>query len=87
MVGVKVRNLAELYKKGFAIALCCVIGVAFGPMIRLIMNHYTDTASVGLYAACLQLATIAKFFLMQVGRVGNPKMQKFVCPNIQNYLR
>ena len=79
-VGVKVRNLAELYKKGFAIALCCVIGVAFGPMIRLIMNHYTDTASVGLYAACLQLATIAKFFLMQVGRVGNPKMAEICMP-------
>ncbi|WP_300700447.1 oligosaccharide flippase family protein [uncultured Phocaeicola sp.] len=73
-VGIKARSLFALYKGGFTIALCCMVGVAFGPLVRLIMNHYVDTVSVGLYAACLQLITIAKFFMMQVGRVGNPRM-------------
>ncbi len=78
--GIKVRLLLTLYKRGFIIALCCMAGVAFGPLIQLIMNHYTDTVSVGLYAACLQLATIAKFFMSQVGRVGNPRMAEICMP-------
>lgn len=70
----KIRDLFRFYKSGFIIAVVCVLGCAFGPIIQMIMKQSSNEISVGLYAACLQLLTIAKFILNQMARVGNPKM-------------
>lgn len=70
----KIRDLFRFYKSGFIIAVVCVLGCAFGPIIQMIIKQSSSEVSVGLYAACLQLLTIAKFILNQMVRVGNPKM-------------
>lgn len=80
---VKLRELRSLYKDNFVIFLSCVTGVAFGPLIRLILNNYTDSASVGIYAAGLQIYSICLFLNTQIARVGNPMMAeagKTDCP-------
>lgn len=71
---VRFRELWNLYKENFVIFLSCVTGVAFGPLLRLILNNYTDSASVGIYAAGLQIYHICLFFNTQFSRVGNPMM-------------
>lgn len=71
---VKLNELWNLYKDNFVIFLSCVTGVAFGPLLRLILNNYTDSASVGIYAAGLQIYHICLFFNTQFSRVGNPMM-------------
>lgn len=71
---VSVRNVFMLYRENFVIALSCLCGVAFGPLIRLILKQYTDSASVGIYSAGMQVFLISQFILHQVGRVGNPMM-------------
>lgn len=70
----KIRDLFCFYKSGFIIAVVCILGCAFGPIIQMIMKQSSNEVSVGLYAACLQLLTIAKFILNQMARVGNPRM-------------
>lgn len=67
-------NILILYKENFTIALSCLFGVAFGPLLRLILKNYTDDASVGIYAAGMQIFLISQFILNQIGRVGNPMM-------------
>lgn len=71
---VKLRELWNLYKENFVIFLSCVTGVAFGPLIRMILNNYTDSTSVGIYAAGLQIYHICLFLNTQISRVGNPMM-------------
>ena len=71
---IKLNELWNLYKENFVIFLSCVTGVAFGPLLRLILNNYTDSASVGIYAAGLQIYHICLFFNTQISRVGNPMM-------------
>lgn len=71
---VRLQELWKLYKDNFVIFLSCVTGVAFGPLIRLILNNYTDSSSVGIYAAGLQIYHICLFFNTQISRVGNPMM-------------
>lgn len=71
---ISLRNVGQLYRENFIIALSCLFGVAFGPLIRVILNQYADSASVGVYAAGMQLFMISQFILNQVGRVGNPMM-------------
>lgn len=71
---VSAKNILFLYKENFVIAMSCLFGVAFGPLIRLILKQYTDTASVGIYSAGMQIFLISQFILHQVGRVGNPMM-------------
>lgn len=68
------KSLVLLYKSNFLIALSCMLGVAFGPFIRLILKNYVDDVAVGLYAACFQIFLISKFILTQIARVGNPMM-------------
>lgn len=68
------KNLLYLYRTNFLIAFSCVFGIAYGPLIRLILNSYTDSRSVGVYAAGLQIFLMAQFVLNQIGRVGNPMM-------------
>ena len=80
---VSVRELWQLYKDNFVIFLSCVTGVAFGPVIRLILNNYADSRSVGIYAAGLQIFHICLFLNTQIARVGNPMMAeagKADCP-------
>ena len=71
---VNIKELWGLYKDNFVIFLSCVTGVAFGPLIRLILNNYTDSKSVGIYAAGLQIYYICLFLDVQIARVGNPMM-------------
>ncbi|MEQ2911420.1 polysaccharide biosynthesis C-terminal domain-containing protein [Butyricimonas faecihominis] len=68
------KNLLGLYRQGFFIALSCLLSVAFGPLIRLVLNMYVDSYAVGVYAAGLQIYSIGLFLLLQIGRVGNPMM-------------
>ena len=70
----QLSNLWELYKSNFLIFLSCATGVAFGPMLRLILNTYADSRSVGIYAAGLQIYNIGLFLNTQMARVGNPMM-------------
>ena len=71
---VSILELWQLYKDNFVIFLSCVTGVAFGPVIRLILNNYTDSRSVGIYAAGLQIFHLCLFLNTQIARVGNPMM-------------
>lgn len=71
---VKFYELFNLYKENFVIFLSCVTGVAFGPLLRMILKNYTDSSSVGIYAAALQIYHICLFLNTQIGRVGNPMM-------------
>ena len=71
---VKIKDLWDLYKENFVIFLSCVVGVAFGPLIRVMLNNYEDSTSVGIYAAGLQIYNICLFFNVQISRVGNPMM-------------
>lgn len=80
---VNIEELWHLYKSNFIIFLSCVTGVAFGPVIRLILNNYTDSKTVGIYAAGLQIYHICLFLNTQISRVGNPIMAeagKVDCP-------
>ncbi|MBQ0088463.1 MAG: oligosaccharide flippase family protein, partial [Prevotellaceae bacterium] len=73
--------LLKLYKCNFLITLCCFTGVAFGPLIRLILNNYLDSSMVGIYAAGCQILVLSQFFIQQVARIGNPKMAEVCIPN------
>lgn len=68
------RNLLYLYRTNFLIALSCMFGIAYGPVIRLILNNYAGAHAVGVFAASLQIYLMAHFVLQQIGRVGNPMM-------------
>ena len=71
---VSLMSIRMLYKDNFIIALSCMTAVAFGPLIRLILRNYSDTQSVGVYSAGMQIFLISQFFLHQISRVGNPLM-------------
>lgn len=71
---VSFSSLKGLYKDNFIIALSCMAGVAFGPMIRLILKNYVDTQSVGIYSAGMQIFVLSQFLMHQISRVGNPIM-------------
>lgn len=68
------KELLKLYKANFLIALSCMAGIAFGPLIRMILNNYVNSKAVGVYSAGLQVFLMAQFILNQIGRVGNPMM-------------
>lgn len=78
--GIKLRreiswsSIWELYKGNFVIALSCLAGVAFGPIIRMILKEHADTCVVGIYSAGMQVFLISQFLMHQVSRVGNPMM-------------
>ena len=71
---VNIKELWGLYKENFIIFLSCITGVAFGPLIRLILNNYMDSKSVGIYAAGMQIYYICLFLDVQIARVGHPMM-------------
>ena len=71
---VKFCNIWDLYKDNFVIFLSCATGVAFGPLLQMILNNYTDSTSVGIYAAGLQIYHICLFLNTQISRIGNPMM-------------
>lgn len=79
-LGIRIRNqvssssIIALYKNNFLIAMSCMMGVAFGPLIRMILKNSLDDTAVGLYAASFQIFLISKFILTQIARVGNPMM-------------
>lgn len=71
---VKLREMWDLYKSNFLIFLSGITGVAFGPLLRVILNNYTDSRTVGIYAAGLQVYHICLFLNTQISVVGNPMM-------------
>lgn len=79
-LGIKIRqevsfgNIWGLYKSNFLIALSCMVGVAFGPALRLILKDYVSSEAVGIYSAGMQIYLISQFLMHQVSRVGNPMM-------------
>ena len=68
------KNIWFLYKDNFVIALSTMTGVAFGPVIRMILNEYADSNVVGVYSAGMQIFLISQFLMHQISRVGNPMM-------------
>lgn len=76
-------TIHALYKENLLIAVSCMIGVAFGPFIRLVLKNYVDTEAVGIYSAGMQIFVIGQFLIHQISRVGNPMMAeagKLDCP-------
>ena len=73
---VNIRTICSLYRENFSIALICCLEIAFAPLIRMVLNHYTDTSVVGVFSASLQIYSIAMFLLLQIARVGNPMMAR-----------
>lgn len=73
---VNFKSILSLYKENFLIALACCFEIAFAPLIRLVLNHYADSGAVGIFSAGLQIYSIALFLLMQIARVGNPRMAR-----------
>lgn len=71
---VSFKTIISLYKSNFLIALSCMTGVAFGPIIRMVLKDYADTQSVGIYSAGMQIFLLSQFLMHQVSRVGNPMM-------------
>ena len=83
---IKLSDIWFLYKDNFVIFLSCVFGVAFGPLIQLILKQNAETQAVGVYAAGLQIYQICLFFNNQISRVGNPVMAelgKNTCPIVK----
>ncbi len=68
------RSIKRLYKSNFLIALSCMTGVAFGPIIQLVLKNYEHSRAVGIYAAGVQIFIMCQFLLNQIARVGNPMM-------------
>lgn len=79
---ISLRQIWDLYKENFIIALSCMIGVAFGPLIRIILNQYVNEAAVGIYSAGFQIFLMSNFIISQIGRVGNPLMAELGKPNV-----
>lgn len=71
---VSISNIWSLYKSNFLISLSCFMGVAFGPIIQMILKETADAAAVGVYAAGMQIFLLCQFFFNQIARVGNPMM-------------
>lgn len=71
---VSLQTIIGLYKSNFFISLSCLAGVAFGPIIQMILNKYTNSSAVGVYAAGLQIFLLCQFLFNQISRVGNPLM-------------
>lgn len=71
-----IEELKSLYRSNFVIALSTVFGASFGSIIRIILNNYSDSTSVGVFSAALQLMLISQFILNQIARVGNPMMSE-----------
>lgn len=71
---VSFKSVWTLYKENFVIALSCMTGVAFGPVIRLILNEFANSHVVGVYSAGMQIFLISQFLMHQVSRIGNPMM-------------
>ena len=67
-------NIWSLYKNNFLISLSCFMGVAFGPIIQMVLKESADAAAVGVYAAGMQIFLLCQFFFNQIARVGNPMM-------------
>lgn len=67
-------SIKELYKSNFLIALSCMTGVAFGPIIQMVLKDYSNSTAVGVYAAGMQIFILCQFLLNQIARVGNPMM-------------
>lgn len=68
------KSIKDLYKSNFLISLSCLTGVAFGPIIQMVLKNSADSVAVGIYAAGMQIFLLCQFFFNQIARVGNPMM-------------
>lgn len=71
---VSFTSLKKLYRDNFFIALSCIVGIAFGPLIRMILKTYSPSQDVGIYSAGMQIFLLSQFIMTQISRVGNPMM-------------
>lgn len=64
----------DTYKKNFYVAASTIVGIAFGPILRIILkNEYGDT-EVGIFSASFQILILSEFLMNQISRIGNPLM-------------
>ena len=77
------KNICLLYKENLIITLCCFTGVAFGPLLRMILKGNDSETAVGIFSAGLQLMIMAKFILSQISRIGNPRMAEICKEGVQ----
>lgn len=81
------RSLIQQYKDNALITICCFAGIAFGPIIRMILKHNADASEVGIFSAGFQLLILSQFILNQISRIGNPKMAEVCLPGYSFKLR
>lgn len=79
---IKLRELLYSYKNNFSVFLSCAFGIAFGPILNLMLKTYSDSKAVGIYAAGLQIYNICWFLNTQISRVGKPMMAEAGKKNI-----
>lgn len=84
---VSIQTIWGLYKSNFLISLSCLTGVAFGPIIQMVLNKYTSSSAVGIYAAGMQIFLLCQFLFNQVARVGNPLMAEAGRTECNNIVR
>lgn len=84
---VSLKSIVSLYKSNFLIALSCMAGVAFGPIIRMILKGYVSNQAVGVYSAGMQIFLLSQFLMHQVSRVGNPIMAEAGKPDVNSAKR
>lgn len=67
-------QLKSVYKENFSVFLSCAFGVAFGPILSMMLNKYSNSTALGIYSAGLHIYNICWFLNTQIARVGNPMM-------------
>jgi O-antigen/teichoic acid export membrane protein len=75
------------YRENLVLAVSMFLLLALGPAVRIFLEKYEGSHSVGIFSAAFQIVVIAKFALTQIARVGNPAMAKIVLPDVGAILR
>lgn len=78
------KHIIRHYKTGIYLALCSFIAAAFSPLIRMMVKLMSNDTDLGIFSAGLQLYGISMFFLMQIARIGYPKLAIMAKENV-NY--
>ncbi|MHB0939348.1 MAG: oligosaccharide flippase family protein, partial [Armatimonadota bacterium] len=63
-----------LARGSYWVWLATLIGLSFFALPQILLKNYAGAAALGGYAAAWQLCNAALQVIMQLGRVGNPKM-------------
>lgn len=78
----QINHIIRHYKSGIYLALCSFITAAFGPLIRMMVKLMSNDTDLGIFSAGLQLYGISMFFLMQISRIGYPKLAIMARSNV-----